>query len=416
MPADPTDRPDSSRPGLDQGLEAEIQAALGDMSVEDMLDFDDRGGGGGKGGRSGKGGDRETRTGTVVRVDREDVFVEFGPKSLGICPLSHFTEKPRTGERLEFIVERFDRNEGVLLLSRTGAVRKADWEALDVGQVVEARCTGVNKGGLEMEVANHKAFMPAGMVDIRHIEDLAVFVGEKMPCEVVELDRSRERIVLSRRAALEAERARTRDELMADLVEGVTMQGTVVSVRDFGAFVDLGGADGLVHISDLAYERVKHPSEVVKEGQTVSVKILKVDRSQDPPRIGLGMKQCLEDPYDQSAGELEVGAEVTGRVTRVTDFGAFLEISAGVEGLIHISELSDKRINRVSAVINEGEVVTVKIVSIDHERRRIGLSLKAMQNSESGDVEHHRENDPELRKLMAQLGNKFGDSLKGGIG
>jgi len=378
-----------------------------------MLDFDQPAGGGRGGGR---GGDRETRTGTIVRIDRDDVFVEFGPKSQGLCPLSQFQEKPRLGEKMEFIVDRYDRGEGLLLLSRTGGIRKADWGALDVGHVVEARCTGVNKGGLEMEVAGHKAFMPAGMVDIRHIEDLSVFVGEKIPCEVIELDRTRERIVLSRRAHLEAERARTREDLLADLKEGVTMQGTVVSVRDFGAFVDLGGADGLVHVSDIAWERVKHPSEAVKEGDSVSVKILKVDHSHDPPRIGLGMKQCLEDPYDASAGELEVGAEVTGRVTRVAAFGAFVELSAGVEGLIHVSELSDKRVSRVETVVKEGEVVTVKIVSIDHERRRIGLSLKAMRESVSDDADFDRGKDPELRKLMSELGNKFGDDLKGGIG
>jgi len=410
MPADPSDRPSASRPRLDEGLEAEIQAALGDMSVEDMLDFADRGG------RGGGGGGRETRTGTVVRVDREDVFVEFGPKSQGVCPLSQFDEKPRPGQRLEFVVERYDANEGLLLLSRTGAVRKADWDSLEVGQVVEARCTGTNRGGLEMEVASHRAFMPAGMVDLRHIEDLSVFVGEKMPCEVVELDRSRDRIILSRRAHLEAERARTRDDLLADLREGATMQGTVVSVRDFGAFVDLGGADGLVHVSDLAWERVKHPSEVVKEGDTVTVKVLKVDASQDPPRISLGMKQCLEDPYQQQAAAIEVGAEVTGRVTRIAAFGAFVELSPGVEGLIHVSELSDKRVSRVNSVVNEGEVVTAKVVSVDHERRRIGLSLRAMRNEGAEDVDHDRGSDPELRRLMAQLGNKFGGDLKGGIG
>lgn len=407
MSADTPDRRSGSSGPLDRGLEAEIQAALGDMSIEDMLEF--------SGPRAGGAG-RETRTGTVVRIDRDEVFVEFGPKSQGICPLTHFAERPRPGERLEFVVERYDRNEGLLLLSRSGAVRKAQWDALELGQVVEARCTGVNSGGLQMEVAGHAAFMPAGMVDIRHIADLAVFVGEKMPCEVIELDRSRDRIILSRRAHLEAERARTREQLMEDLREGATMQGTVVSVRDFGAFVDLGGADGLVHVSDLSWERPRHPSEVVREGETVSVKVLKVDRSQDPPRISLGMKQCLEDPYRQSAASLEVGVDVTGRVTRLADFGAFVEIAPGVEGLVHISELSASRVNRVDSVVSEGEVVTARIVSVDHERRRIGLSLKAVRAEGADDAEHDRGTDPELRRLMARLGSRFGENLKGGIG
>ncbi|MFK7960100.1 MAG: 30S ribosomal protein S1 [Phycisphaerales bacterium] len=397
---------ETPRGGMEPGLEAEIAAALGDMSVEDMLDYADR---------PKRTGDRDTREGTVVRIDREDVMVEFGPKSIGLCPLAHFEERPVTGTRMSFTVERFDKKDGMLVLSRKGAVRKAEWESLEIGQMVEARCTGTNKGGLEMEVANHRAFMPAGHVDIRHIEDLSVFVGEKIPCEVIELDRSRGRIVLSRRSFVEAERARTRDELMGSLKEGATVQGTIVSVRDFGAFVDLGGADGLVHISDMAWERVKDPKDVVTVGDNVTVKILKVDTSQDPPRIGLGMKQCQEDPFEATAATIEVGGDVTGRVTKLTDFGAFVEIAPGTEGLIHISELSHERVNRVSSVVKEGEVVTAKVVSYDAERRRIGLSLKAAKAKELEDTVD-RGKDPELRKMMSQLGSKFGGDLRGGLG
>jgi len=409
MTQDPTDPAP-----MDAKLQAEIEAALGDISIEDMLDYTDAPTAAAQGsGRS----ERPLKTGTVVAIHGSDVLVEFGPKSNGICPLSQFGEAPEVGEQLAFVVDRFDEKEGMLLLSREGAVRKAEWEALDIGQVVEARCTGVNKGGLEMEIAKHKAFMPAGHVDVRHIDDLAVFVGEKMPCEIMELDKRRGRIVLSRRLPLEADRARMRDKVLDSLEEGQTVPGVITSIRDFGAFADLGGVDGLIHISDLSWERVKHPSEVVKEGQQVNVKVLKLERESErgSPRISLGLKQTLEDPYTASAGQLDVGADVTGRVTRVADFGAFVELSPGVEGLIHISELSRERVRKVSDVVQEGEVVTVRVVSIDHDRRRIGLSLKATKAQEE-EANVSRNEDPMIRKMKAQLSEKFGDNLKGGLG
>ncbi len=392
---------------MDANLEAEIEAALGDMAIEDMLDYADR--------PQTTGGGRDTKTGLIVAIQGSDVFVEFGPKSQGLCPLEQFTEAPQVGARMDFVVDRFDRNEGLLMLSREGAIRKADWEALQVGQIIEARCTGVNKGGLELEVANHPAFMPAGQVDIRHIEDLGVFVGEKMPCEVIELDPSHGRIILSRRMHMEAERARLREELMEKIVEGETVPAVITSIQVYGAFADLGGIDGLIHISDLSYTRINHPSESVKEGDQVKVKILKIDRDHEPPRIGLGLKQTLEDPYSSEVEKLDVGATVTGRITKITAFGAFVELSPGVEGLIHISELSNERVQKVSSIVKPGEVVTVKVLSVDSDQRRIGLSLKAAR-AEDEKSSFDRDDDPDMRKLKAQLSKKFGDNLKGGLG
>jgi small subunit ribosomal protein S1 len=392
---------------MDAKLQDEIEAALSDMSIDDMLDYADR--------SAAPTGEREHRSGLIVQIHGDDVFVEFGPKSQGICPLSQFADPPQVGERLDFVIDRFDENEGLLMLSREGVVRKAEWDALDVGQVIEARCTGTNKGGLEMEVANHKAFMPAGQVDLRYTDDLAVFVGEKMPCEIIELDRQRGRIILSRKSHLQAERAHLRQDLMAKLTVGETMPAVITSIRDFGAFADLGGVDGLIHISDLSHQRIKHPSEVVKEGDQVNVKVLKVDDSQDPPRIGLGLKQTLEDPYAAEVGKLEEGGLVSGRVTKLMEFGAFVELAPGVEGLIHISELSHERVQKVSAVVKPDQIVTVKVLSIDPGRRRVSLSLKAAQSEEEGRT-FARDEDPALRKLKAQLGEKFGDNLKGGLG
>lgn len=400
---------DAPRPSdkLEPGLMAEIEAALGDMSVEDMLEFSGPERGSGPAGR-------ETRSGTVMSVRDGEVMVEFGPKSQGVCPIGHFESVPKVGERYDFQVDRYDERAGMLQLSRRGAVRKAEWEQLEVGQVIEGRVTGTNKGGLDVEVANHRAFMPAGQVDLRHIDDLGVFVGEKMTCEVIELDRNRGRIVLSRRSVMETERAEAAEELMDQLEPGTVHTATIRSIKPFGAFADLGGLDGLIHVSDLSWSRVNDPKEVVKEGQEVRVIILKLEpRGDGPPRIGLGMKQLEDDPYQAQASAIEEGAEVSGRVTKTTAFGAFVELAPGVEGLIHISELAHERVNRVESVVKPDQVVTVKVLSVDPGARRISLSLKAMrQKAEAGAP---RAADPAMRKLMAKFGTD-GKDLKGGLG
>lgn len=389
---------------LDAKLAAEIEAALGDMSLEDMLDAADP-----TPPRSGKSAPA-LKNGVIVRIHREDVFVEFGPKSTGVCPRSQFHDPPTVGERLDFLVDRYDAKEGLLMLSRPGATRKAQWESLEVGQAIEARCTGVNKGGLEMEIAQHPAFMPAGQVDLRHIDDLSVFVGEKIPCEIIELDRRRGRIILSRRKAIEAERTVLRDKLLAELKEGDQLPAVIRSVQPYGAFADLGGVDGLIHISDISHERLKHPSERVSEGQQVQVQVLKIDHEHDPPRIGLGMKQCIADPYHAHVAALREGDTVTGRVTKLMPFGAFVELAPGVEGLVHISQLSEQRIGKVSQVVKANEVITVKVLDVDARTRRISLSLLAAKRDQEGDV--LRPDDPGMKKLRA----RFGGDLKGGIG
>src|SRR6267142_5266759 len=206
---------------MDAKLAAEIEDALGEMSLEDMLDLEEPPKGGRRhGGGAAQPGERQRKSGTIMSVHGGDVFVEFGPKSQGVCPLSMFPVPPVLGEKMEFIVDRYDRDDGLLILSREGSIHKAEWETLEQGQIVEARCTGVNRGGLEMEIAQHKAFMHAGQVDIRHVADLQVFIGEKMPCEVVEIDRQRGRIILSRRSALETERVHLWIKLLATLEVG----------------------------------------------------------------------------------------------------------------------------------------------------------------------------------------------------
>lgn len=402
--------PADRRVDMDAKLAAEIEEALGEMSLEDMLDIQDQP-------KRAAGGERQRKTGTIMSVHGGDVFVEFGPKSQGVCPLALFESTPALGARMEFIVDRYDKEDGLLILSRQGSVQKAEWESLEIGQVVEARCTGVNKGGLEMEIANHKAFMPAGQVDLRHIADLSVFIGEKMPCEVVEIDRSRGggRIILSRRKALELERGEMRQRQLATLEVGQVVPAVIQSIQAYGAFADIGGLDGLIHISDMAYERIKHPSEVVKEGQQVSVKVLKIDRSQDPPRIGLGLKQTMDDPSTTARAALKEGETVTGKVTKLMPFGAFVSLGPGVEGLVHISELSQERVHDVRKIVRPDEVVTVKILSIDPGGKKISLSIKQTQQAKEEMIQ--RKEDARMEKARAQLNNKFGPlKLKGGIG
>ncbi len=326
---------------------------------------------------------REHRKGIVVSVGPTDIFVEFGPKELGVVERQAWKDDedlPVVGGELEVVVAKRDDNEGVYICNRPGAVQKADWEMLQPGQTVEARVTGVNKGGLELDVAGHAAFMPAGQVSFDHIKDLSVFVGEKMTCRVQRVDRrGRGNIVMSRREVLAEERKAKAEKLQESLAEGDVVEGTVRKIMPFGAFIDLGGVDGLVHMSDLTHERIGHGEKqierVIKEGQHVRVQVLKLDW--DAGRISLGMKQLQADPFAEAAGSIAEGAEVTGKVTKIMDFGAFVEIAPGVEGLVHISELDWKRVAKVDDVVRQDEVISVKILRIDENGRKISLSLKA---------------------------------------
>jgi len=456
-------------PSIDQSLEQEISAALGELSMADLVDLPDapdrgsgegrakapgrsdrhggqgrRGSAGGGGGAGGAGkrsarkdrrrsaphsnaprGERQVRTGRVVRIHDGDVFVEFGPASQGVCPLVQFGDAPpEVGSGREFVIERLDAFEGLFVLSLPGATQKADWEHLEVGQIVEARCTGMNKGGLEMELAHHKAFMPAGQVDLRHVADISIFLGQKFPCAILELRKEKGRIILSRKAALLEDRAKKRDEILGTLEEGQQVRATVTSVQPYGAFADIGGVDGLIHIADLAHERLKHASDAVKVGDEVEVKILRIDRSQEPPKIALGRKQVMADPILQKLTEVQEGATLTGRVTRLTDFGAFVEIAPGLEGLVHISEVSHERIPTVDRVLKRDQIVTAKVLSVDSDRKRVSLSIKALVDrparpGREGDMPQRadgflRDEDPAMRKLKARFAG--GGNLKGGIG
>lgn len=370
---------------------------------------------------------REHRTGTVVSVGPTDLFIEFGPKELGVAPRQQWKDEelPKVGDRFEVVVERYEPTESLFICSRPGAVQKAAWELLEVGQVVEARVTGTNKGGLELDVAGHRAFMPASQVSFDRVADLSVYIGEKVPCVVTQVDRrGKGNIVLSRREVLKTEREEKAKALRGSLKEGDVVEGTVRKIMPFGAFVDIGGVDGLVHISDLTHERVSHGEKAVQrhlsEGQRVKVKVLSIDWENN--RISLGVKQLEADPFSAVLSEIVEGAEVRGRVTKLMEFGAFVEVSPGVEGLVHISEIAHRHIRHPSDAVKADELVSCKVLKIDSDSRRISLSIKALQEAPAaqgrGDRRGGRASEPEkeppsLRRLREKFGNT---GLKGGIG
>jgi small subunit ribosomal protein S1 len=322
-------------------------------------------------------GGREHRHGAVVSVGPDDIFIEFGPKELGVAPRKQWgdEEVPKVGDNLEVVVDRFDPGQQLTICVRPGAVQKADWELLESGQVVEATVTGTNKGGLELEVANHRAFMPASQVELHRVSDLKPYVGEKIKCKITRVERAgKGNIVCSRRDILAVEREEQRKELQESIKQGQTVKGTVRKIMEFGAFVDIGGVDGLVHISDLSHQRVQKVDDVVKEGDEVTCKVLKVDWEKN--RISLGMKQAAEDPFKVALKEIEPGEIVSGRVSRLVEFGAFVELAPNVEGLVHISELSWQRIPTPDAVVSADQVIKVKVLEVDKKKRRIALSLK----------------------------------------
>ncbi len=383
-------------------LNREILNAIGDGSFADMLDVQ----------AQSTPTSRSARSGVVAAIHGRNVLVEFGPREQGCCPKAHFEELPQVGESLDFIVERTD-SDGMLVLSRKGAVQKATWDALEKGQVVEAKCSGTNKGGLEMEVAGHKAFMPAGQVAIHHLPDLDIMIGQKMACEVIELDRRANRIVLSRKKVLYAEREAAQEEMLETLNAGDTYDATITSVQPYGAFADIGGIEGLIHKSEMTWERDIDPSKFVKIGDIVKIQILDIDLTNEQPKIAFGMKQLIKDPFVSSMATIEVGETVTGTVTRLADFGAFVDLGSGTEGLVHISELADHRIKSPKDVVKEQQVITVKVLSVDPATRRIALSLKQAVGNYDGEDAPLREEDNAMRKLREKFGN---GPLKGGIG
>ena len=326
--------------------------------------------------------------GTVVRVDKDEVLVDIGYKSEGVIPVAELSirrsvnpaDEVSVGEEIDALVLTKEDAEGRLILSKKRARFELAWKAIEVaaesGDPVNGRVIEVVKGGLILDLGV-RGFLPASLVDIRRVQDLDEFMGKELRCKVIELNRSRNNVVLSRRAVLEDERKETRQAILDRLNPGDVVDGQISNIVDFGAFVDLDGMDGLIHISELSWSHVNHPSEILEIGQDVKVKVLDIDRERQ--RISLGLKQTQTDPWQQVLDNYHENDVVEGRVTKVVTFGAFVEILPGVEGLVHISELAQHHVENPREVVAQGDPVNVLILEIDGERRRLSLSLKRVE-------------------------------------
>ena len=330
----------------------------------------------------------EVVTGIVVRIDNDEVLVDIGYKSEGVIPSNELSirkavdphDEVEMGEEVDALVLTKEDQDGRLIMSKKRARFEKAWRRIEAaaesGEPVEGTVIEVVKGGLIIDLGV-RGFLPASLVDIRRVPNLDEYMGTKIECKVIELNRARNNVVLSRRAVLEEERKEQRQEILDRLQPGLIVEGQISNIVDFGAFVDLNGIDGLIHISELSWSHVNHPSEILSIGDTVAVKVLDIDRERQ--RISLGLKQTQEDPWQRVVDTYNVGDELEGTVTKVVTFGAFVEILDGVEGLVHISELAPHHVENPREIVSPGDDVKVKILEIDSERRRLSLSVKRVE-------------------------------------
>jgi small subunit ribosomal protein S1 len=327
-------------------------------------------------------------TGHVVRIDHDEVLVDIGYKSEGVIPANELSirkavdphDEVTLGEEVDALVLTKEDQDGRLIMSKKRARFEKAWRRIEAaaesGEPVEGTVIEVVKGGLIIDLGV-RGFLPASLVDIRRVPNLDEYMGTQIECKVIELNRSRNNVVLSRRAVLEEERKEVRQQILDRLAPGLVVEGQISNIVDFGAFVDLDGIDGLIHISELSWSHVNHPSEILEIGDTVAVKVLDIDR--DRQRISLGLKQTQEDPWQRIVNTYNIGDELAGTVTKVVTFGAFVEILDGVEGLVHISELAAHHVENPREIVQPGDELRVKILEIDSERRRLSLSAKRVE-------------------------------------
>jgi ribosomal protein S1 len=399
----------------DDELEAELESALAGFDAKTFDVATPRGGGADRQHVSKEARGQESRPGAqkgkVIGIRGKTVFIDLGAKSEGIIPVEQFQGNlPAKGDVIDVMVDHFDTEEGLLILSLKGAIVEANWENLRKGLIVEARVTKTNKGGLEVEVNGIRGFLPIGQIDINRVEDAAVYVNQRLRCVVTEANQRERNLVVSRRDLLEREREEQREKTWAALEEGQVRPGVIRSVTGFGAFVDLGGVDGLLHVAEMSWARVANAAEFVKVGQEVQVKVLKIDRQ--TKKISLGLKQLTPSPWDLVDEKYARGSIVKGKVTRLMDFGAFVELEPGIEGLVHITELSPSRVRRVSDIVKPDQEVEVRVLKIEREVKKIALSLRPLPNAvpEASEDEEDEEETPAPPKPPRKT------PLKGGLG
>jgi small subunit ribosomal protein S1 len=405
--------PPNVRDQLSPELEKELEAALGGESLDAIIDDS----------AATAGATDELQpdtkvTGTVAKIHREDIFIELGGRNQGLLPLKQFekSEPPEVGSQLEVTVARFNPEQGLYEVSLpTAAVTVGNWDDVELGQIIDVSITGHNKGGLECQVSGIRGFIPMGQISIYRVENAEEYVGQKLTCVITEANRAKKNLVLSHRALMERERKEQRAQLLEELAPGQIREGTVRSLQDFGAFVDLGGIDGLIHVSQLSWERVNHPRDVLQEGQAVKVRIEKVDKENG--KIGLAYRDLADNPWDSVPSKYGVGSTVKGTVSKLMQFGAFVRLEAGVEGLIHISEMGHGRVNKAGDVVSEGQEVEVKVLSVDTDAQRIGLSLKALmaRPDKPGRESKQKGGDIPAPENIQRREKESDKNLKGGI-
>ncbi len=353
--------------------------------------------------------------GEVVKIDRDEVLLDIGYKSEGVIPSKELSirhdvdpnEVVKVGERLEALVLQKEDKEGRLILSKKRAQYERAWgrieEVMTSGQTIKGPVIEVVKGGLILDIGL-RGFLPASLVDLRRVRDLHPFVGTELEAKIIELDRNRNNVVLSRRAFLEESQSEGRKTFLQSLQKGERRKGTVSSIVNFGAFVDLGGVDGLVHVSELSWKHVDHPGEVVAVGQEVEVEVLDVDLERE--RVSLSLKATQEDPWKEFERTSTAGSVISGQVTKLVPFGAFIRVAPGIEGLVHISELSHEHVDTPESVLSVGDEVQVKVIDVDVNRRRVSLSMRqvsappAREPEIKAEPEARREPAPEMKSTI----------------
>lgn len=364
--------PVPSKREISDDLEQELEATLGSVSMDDVMQKAD-------GAVSSDEIEIEGRyKGTVSRIHKDDVFFTLKGRHEGVASARQFKKPPEVGTMTDIIVKGFNSEDGLYEVAIPGAaVSVEDWSDIEVGSVVEARVTGSNTGGLECTVNSIRGFIPASQIAIHRVENLGDYVNKKLMCMVTEAKPNRKNLVLSHRRVLEKELEEVRKELLTKLEPGATVEGKVTRILDFGAFVDIGGIEGLVHISKLSWERIDKPGDVLSEGENIKVKIEKINPENG--KISLSYRDTITHPWEGIEDRFQTDTTHKGTVTRLAQFGAFVRLEPGVEGLVHISELAHHRVVAVKNVVNEGDEVEVKILSVDRPNQKIGLSMKATQ-------------------------------------
>ncbi|MEM9411871.1 MAG: S1 RNA-binding domain-containing protein, partial [Planctomycetota bacterium] len=389
--------------GFSEDIDAEIEAAIGNVSMESLM-----------GGASEEESSLEFNSrvkASVTKIHGDNVFVSLKGRFEGIVSLSQFKSEPSEGQLIEVVVKNRNEEDGLYEVSIPGStVAVGDWDDINVGDIVEARISGSNTGGLEAMINNLRAFIPASQIDRFRVEKFGEYVNQKLECIVTEVNPAKKKLVLSRRAILDREFEEKRKELLASITVGDAYDGTVTKIMDFGAFVDIGGVEGLVHVSKLSWDRVTNPKDVVTEGEKVKVKIEKIN--EETGKLSLSIRDTIEHPWDGIESRHAANEMVKGTVTKLSEFGAFVKLEPGVEGLVHISEIAHHRVVKVSNHVNRGDEVEVKILSIDTQKQKMSLSIKATQTAPvTPEKQKKEEVDEPIRELAVPQSDQ---PLKGG--